>query len=139
MKHLLALPLVLVICALPFLVACPSLGPKVDDLALFEPAQVTWSAVENDLLRGIEDGVSEGDLMPAAADNLRASADGMELALREKDRDALRLSPWSELEPWADRGIDDKLADGEIGPGVASSLREQLANFTNIVNKLRGL
>jgi hypothetical protein len=140
MKHpLLALPLVLALCALPFLIACPSLGGKIDDVALFKPAQISWSAVENDLLRGIDDGESEGDLTTAAADDLRSDADDMEDALREKDRDALRLVPWGELEPWADRGIDDKISDGEIGTGVAASLREQLRNFTTIIDKLRGL
>lgn len=139
MKHLFALPLVLAICALPFLVACPSLGSKVDDVALFKPAQIAWSAVENDLLRGIDDGVSEGDLTTEAADDLRSDADDMEDALRAKDRDALRLVPWGELEPWAERGIDDKVIDGEIGVGVAGSLLEQLRNFTTVIDKLRGL
>jgi hypothetical protein len=137
MKNLLLI--VVALCACSAFVAQSCLGPKVDDLALFKPAQLTWPAVENDLLRGIEDGVEDGDLTVAGAETLHIHGDSMEAALRDKDRDALRLVPWGTLEPWADRGIVDKEADGEIGSGVAASLREQLANFTTVITKLQGL
>lgn len=136
MKNLL---LVVALCACSAFAFQSCLGPKVDSFALFKPVQITWPAVEDDLHRGIDDGVEDGELTVTAADSLRAHGDSMEAALQDKNRDALRLVPWGTLEPWADRGIADKEADGDIGSGVAVSLREQLANFTTIITKLQGL
>jgi hypothetical protein len=105
---------------------------------LFPPAQLTWPAVQEDLQRGIADGVEKGDLPSEASNTLLAECQQLGAALNARDLEAVRQAPWSLLEPWADRGIADKLADGEIGPGVAVSLREQLGNFTNTITNLQG-
>ena len=39
--------------------------------------------------------------------------------------------------PWALRGIDAQLAEGQIGPGVAESFRVHDAEFDKIMTKLR--
>lgn len=121
-----------------FLTGCPSLARKADDTALFEPAQLIWPSVEEDLERGIADGYEDGDLSGPARDSLLAEAAAMLPALTEKDREAMRLIPWENLlEPWVDRGIDDRFGDGEIGPGVAVSLREQRSQFGKLIIKIK--
>jgi len=128
--------LALALCALVLpLSSC--LGTKTDDAALFAPAALAWPAVEADYLRGLADGTEDGDLTEEAAQSLQAQGAAMEQALATKDREALRLVPWLAMRPWAQRGIDDKLGDAEIGPGVAASLVEQLANFTLTINRLQ--
>ena len=132
--------LIVALCAcFTFFALQACITPKIDSFALFKPAQITWPAIENDLHRGIDDGIEDGDLTANAAALLRGQGINMETALHDKDLDALRLVPWGTLDPWAGRGITDKEADGEIGPGVAKSLREQLTNFTTLINKLQGL
>ena len=135
MKHLATW---IAICAILAISLQSCLGSKVDDLALFEPAQLAWPEIEKDYFRGLEDGVSEGDIVLVSADAMRAEAPRMRDALMAKSRDQLRLVPWPTMKPWAQRGIDDALADGDVGPGVADSLREQLQNFDVTVIKLRG-
>ncbi len=121
--------------ALVFFSSCAA--ERVEGIALFEPAQLTWPAVENDLHRGLEDAAEDGDLTEAAADSLRSEGAKLERALAEQSREGVRKVAWLSMEPFADRGIDDKLGDGEIGPGVAQSLREQLRNFTATITRLQ--
>jgi hypothetical protein len=124
--------------ALALLPGCASRGvrPRV----LFPPAALTWPAVEEDLHRGLADGVEDGELTEEAAQLLRAEGDELEAALDARDLMGVRVVAWEEgLEPWAARGIDDKLADGEVGPGVADSLRGQLEDFTTVVLQLQGI
>jgi hypothetical protein len=113
---------------------------KVKPQVLFPPAALTWPAVEEDFDRGLADGVADGDLTTAAAGALRAEGDRFEDALEQRDLAGLRGVPWElGLQPWAARGVEDKLADGEIGPGVATSLRGQLEDFTTIILQLQGI
>lgn len=114
------------------------LGPKVDDLALFEPAQLAWSEVKSDLEAGYSDGENAGDLTLEDADTLRGHTVELGTAIREKDRDGLRLVPWPTMYPWALRGIDAQLAEGQIGPGVAESFRVHDGKFDEIMQRLRG-
>ena len=120
---------------LPLSSSC--IGRKVDDLALFSPAALTWPAVEQDFERGLADGVEDGDLVADSAAILRMEGHALEEALDNRDRDALRGVPWPAMEEWASRGIQDKLSDGEIGEGVAMSLRGQLQDFSTTLNRLR--
>lgn len=133
--------LLLVVAILAFSYLGPScVGPDVVEGAQFPAAQLAWPGVEGDYLRGIADGTSEGDLTMQAADELRAECDTMRAALLAKDPDALRLVPWSTImRPWADRGIADKLGDGEVGPTVAEELTERVSNFTATIESLQGV
>lgn len=117
---------------------CACIGPAADDFALFGPAANAWPAVEEDYLRGIDDGVADADLSSDAADVLRLRGDELGDALAEKDRHAVRVVPWTSMEPWAERGIADKVDDGEVGPGVAVSLLEQLRLFGVAIGRLQG-
>lgn len=129
--------LALLVFALLPLASC--IGAKVDQHTLFPAAHLAWPAVENDLHRGLADAQEDGDLAPSEAGALHEDGERLELALLTRDRAALRTVVWVPLQAFADRGIQDKLADGEIGPGVANSLREQLVNFTAAINRLQEL
>lgn len=113
-------------------------GPRVKPAAVFPPAALAWPAVDEDVQRGIADAVEDGDLTQDAANALNTQALRIGTALTERDLETIRVAPWSSLEPWAERGIADKVDDGEIGPGVALSLREQLAKFTEAILILKG-
>lgn len=116
----------------------PNATEVVDDLVIFEPAQLAWSDIRDDLDRGFADGENEGTLDADAAAGLRAARDNLEAAIRDKDRDALRMVPWHTLKPWAERGIDAQLSAEIVGPGVAESFHEHLRNFDLTMQRLRG-
>jgi len=132
-QYLCATALAIVLSAVPTSCTAGRVKPQV----LFPPAQLTWPAIEEDLHRGIDDGVDDGDLTTESSDALRAEGTRLGFALTGRDLEGVRTIPWNALEPWAERGIDDKLSDGEIGPGVATSLREQLSNFTETIERLQ--
>lgn len=134
MKYILALAFALALT----LTLDSCLTPKVDQLALFEPAQLAWSSVAQDVEFGLVDGLEHGDLEPTGADSLRVWLIDVGLAIKTKNRDDLRMSSWPLLKPWATRGIQAQADAGSIGPGVADSFREHLSNFDQIMTKLRG-
>ncbi len=140
---LFALCAFLALCVMTPLTSCVS--ARADRVALFDPAQLAWPAVADDYNRGILDGTDNGRLDQLTAELLWSYGEDMHTALESGNRAALRLVPWPTMAPWASDGIDAKLeagAAGEpggIGPGVAKSLREQLANFTVTITRLRGL
>ena len=131
MKHLQAITLFLcVITALTF--GCTSSGVR------FQPAGMAWPAVENDYIRGIADGVEDGDLDATAAQMLYDQGYNLGEILSREDVEALYLIPWgATMRPWADRGVADKLEDGEVGPLVADELLEQIINFTTVIQSLK--
>jgi len=128
--------LVLALCVVAALPAC--VADKVDPLALFGSANATWPAVEQDYELGLEDGLADGAITLEMTTKWRAFGDDMEAALAERDRTALLSVPWDLMEPWAGRGIQSELEKQRIGPTVAESLREQLSNFTKVINRLKG-
>jgi len=125
----------LVLLVLPMQQAC--LSSSASKLALFDPAQLAWPNVRDDIEVGIVDGLADGDIGGVDAVVIRDRSSRFQGALRSKDRDALRLIHWSTLKPWAERGINAQLESETIGPGVAESFREHLRNFDEIIEKLR--
>lgn len=105
------------------------LGPRVKPASLFPPLALTWPAIEEDLVRGVADGVEDQELSQDAANALNTQALALGRAIEARDLEGVRVIPWTNLEPWVERGIADKVTDEEIGPGVGASLREQLSNF----------
>tara|TARA_R110000851_G_scaffold268071_2_gene420718 strand:+ start:42652 stop:43104 length:453 start_codon:yes stop_codon:yes gene_type:complete len=147
MRHaqpLIALGSIVALVALMFTTpAC--LGPSQDAVdtvvqeAQWPAAELAWPGVRGDFEAGVNDGVSEGDLMPNAGDGLKATADTLAEAIEAEDPAALRAVPWSlVMKPWAERGVNVKLGDGVIGPTVAQELLERVDNFTAVIDSLQG-
>ena len=140
LQPLVALAAVVALVALMFTTpAC--IGPSQDAVdevkqtAQWPAAMLAWPGPRTDYDAGVNDGMSEGDLMPAAGAGLFASAD----QLGAEDAAALRAVPWSlVMKPWAERGVNKKLGDGVIGPTVAAELLERVANFTATIESLQG-
>lgn len=109
-----------------------------DPHALFPPLELAWPAVQEDVHIGISDAVTDGELTEVAAVMLRTEGAKLGDAIHAKSVYGVRAVPWSTLVPYGERGIDAKLEAGEVGPGVADSLREQLVNFTEAVDRLKG-
>lgn len=135
-------PLRAIVATIAILFACmlapACIGSRTKPLALFPPVQLTWPAVEEDVLRGIADGVEDGDLAQDGANEMNTHTLAFGVAINASDLEGVRRVPWSAMRPWAERGIVDKIDDGEISPGVAASLREQLSNFTEAIVALQG-
>lgn len=136
MKRIAALAVALLTVSL-FFSSC--IGSRAKAATLFPAAELAWPAVQEDFLRGVADGVEDGELVESAAAQLRSNGDSLGAALTARDVTALRGVPWPSMAPWAQRGVEDKLQDGEIGPGVRLSLLEQLANFSTAITNLQGI
>lgn len=111
------------------------LSQRARDQALLPAMSLAWVGVRADLERGLADAVEDGDLLDQAPlDGLVAQLDA---ALDSGSRAQLVLIPWeSTLLPYAERGIQDRIDDGEMSDLVAESLRERLRNFTAGFGKL---
>jgi len=113
-------------------------GSSAKTASQFPAAELAWPGVEGDFLRGLDDGIADGELATDDAARLRVLGDQLEAALDGHDSAGLRLIPWSGImRPWADRGIDDKVADLEIGPTVAESLHDRVVHFTATIDSLQ--
>lgn len=126
------------VAGLAALIATSScIGQKVDDVALFKPAAVAWESIGQQYEHGISNAEAEGEITATEAESLRAAGVELGRALVEGDRTGIALTPWATMRQWADRGIAVRLADGEIGPGVAASFTERVDNFTTTLERLR--
>ena len=109
------------------------LSNQAKDNALMPAMELAWgnsqAGVRSDLERGIADALDDGDLVESIGVN--AIVADLEDAISSGDRSALRIIPWaSTLLPYAERGIQDRVDDGEMSDMIAESLRERLRNFT---------
>lgn len=112
-------------------------GTQVRDKVLEPAAGMAWDGIRDEISRGIADGIEDGDIGSAAADALRGEIALIDLAFDQDNTDSLADAKWLMLRPWAERGIDDKVEDGDIGPGVAQSFKERLVQFTKALEKLK--
>ncbi len=134
MKNLLAL-------AFLALLSTSCMSTKARDEALLPAAELAWGdsafGVRSDLERGIADAVEDGDLAHSTAlDVLVAKLDTV-LDLGGS-RVLLRQIPWeSTLRPYAARGIQDRVDDGEISQMIADlSFTERLELFSQAFAQL---
>ena len=125
----------LALCCTSTLTAC--IGNKVDETALFKPAEVTLPALAGDFDRGIVAGLESSELTAESAAALRAEMVNLSAALAARDREAVRAVPWSTLAAWVERGIADRVAAETLGIGSAVSLRGQLEDFATLINRMR--
>jgi hypothetical protein len=68
-----------------------------------------------------------------------AEIDAFASAVASKDRNVIfieALPRWTLVRSMAEAGIAARLQSGEIGPGAATSLRERLARFEEVLTKV---
>lgn len=120
------------------LTSCLSASKAARDHGLLPTVRLAWGSsmygVLSDTERGIEDAVEDGDL--ADPGTMLSLVEQMTDALRTENRSALRMVPWDMLHVYADRGIQDRVDDGEMVPQAAVSLRRRLKNFDDAIEVL---
>lgn len=118
------------LCVAMLLLATTScIASKARENSLLPAMNLAWPGVRADVERGIEDAVQDGEL----ADRIVIDFEVVKLdeALKSGLASDFRSVSWLEtLEPYGRRGIEDRVADGEMSDMVAESLRERLRNFT---------
>lgn len=125
----------LLLAALAALTLTSCLSSQVRDEALLPAASLAWPGVRADVERGILDAVEDGNLKnPATLNGYLEDMD--EVLANGADRHDLADIPWAALEPYGQRGIQDRIDDGEMHPLVAESLFERLKNFTHTFDQL---
>lgn len=105
------------------------IASKARENSLLPAMNLAWPGVEADVNRGIADAVEDGDL----ADRIEIDFEVIKLdeALKSGLASDFRTVSWLDtLEPYGRRGIEDRVADGEMSDMVAESLRERMRNFT---------
>lgn len=115
MRSLMTMAVVLV------MTACA--GTKAREEALMPAMELAWQGILPDVER-----VATGEVLEQAA--------ALTVVLEERDIHGLAAIDVPLLIVWADRGISERLEAGEIGPGVAASLRERLSKFTEAYLKV---
>lgn len=117
---------VLTVCMLFVMSSAGCLGTKARD-AVVTPALVMASeGVQYDAMSGV------GTLNPEERPAATVIVDGFFSAVASKDRVRIAgeaMPSWPQVKSWALTGIAARQSGGGIGPGVAMSLRERLANF----------
>lgn len=100
-----------------------------------------WPPVSADVLRGVNDASSDGELDQLIATDFVTRVGEWDVAvLSDSAAAVVRLyeRDWEDFEPLAQRGIADRFEDGEIGPGVAVSRQERLEKFGEVLRVLSG-
>jgi len=116
-------------------------GHQARELVTVPSIVQAWPGVEADVLRGVNDAVEDGDLTLQAGNAEVARTQEWDEAMALRDRDfivVLRAADWARFEALAGRGIQDRLEDGEVGPGVAASLAERVEQFDRALAALAG-
>ncbi len=89
-----------------------------------------WEEVRADVERGVADGDTDGELNADERAGLSRTITDLTVALHSEEiQPGDLVALWAALKPWAERGIADRVDDGEIGAGVAESFRERLTQF----------
>lgn len=133
-----ALALVLAVASIPLATAgCNGAAEKAEDSVLMPATKSAWDSAHHDVLLGIDEAEASGELTPAEADDMRGRVDQVTQGMQSNDREAIAAARWTDgLLAMGLRGVDARAARGEIGPGVASSLRERFAQVTKAIDEL---
>ena len=105
------------------------IASKARENSLLPAMNLAWTGVHADIERGVSDAIQDGDL----TDRIQIDFEivKLEVALESGLASDFRTVSWLDtLEPYGRRGIEDRVADGEMSDMVAESLRERLRNFT---------
>ena len=106
-------------------------GTRTRENSLVPALRVANDGVELDIERGIADAVDDGELTGTAAEMLNERVDDFMLIIEEGSYVELiaAKSYWAEYRTWAERGIADRVEDGEWSRFVAESATERLDKF----------
>lgn len=114
------------------LTSCLGAQQAARDTALMSAFAASWgtdeAGVRSDTLRGIADAVEDGDLV--TADLILGLVAQMQAVIDAQDRSELRTVPWPALELYAERGIQDRVDDGEMAAQAALFLTRRLERFS---------
>lgn len=121
--------LVLGVAAALLLASCA--GLKAREHVLVPAMAMAWVGIAADVEAGLP------AISPPEGVKVRGLVQAMEVALASENADAVLAVDWLPLRACAELGISLRLEGGAIGPGVAASLRERLAVFTEALFKLR--
>lgn len=117
---------IVAIATLMLLAACA--GTRAKQNILVPQLQATWPEIRFDIERAApEDALTIEEI------------DEAEGYIMSGIRVQLRKIYWPDLEAAALSGIEEQLLSGELSEGVAVSLREQLSNFRDILQKLQAV
>lgn len=123
---------IVLLSALLVLTSCLGTQQAARDDALMGGFALSWgtdeSGVRSDTIRGIADAVEDGDL--ASADGMLGLVAQMQAVVDTRDRSSLATVPWPTLEPYAERGIQDRIDDGEMVAQTAVFLTRRLERFS---------
>lgn len=118
---------------------CAHFGNTARERALLPALRSAWIGVEEDLDRGINDGMEDGAIDSGTAALLHVDAqaleDGLHASVDEAQAAAIR---WPGLDSWAHRGVEDRVNDGENSAGVAESRHERIRQFAAALVELGG-
>ena len=109
--------------------SCAGIGARGDGMATI--AGTYRNIIEPVLIIGIGAEQDAGNLTAAEADEYRGYVGtiGQMLEGGNVGQAGQARAAWELLRPFAERGIDERVARGEIGPGVGASLKEVLRLF----------
>lgn len=96
-------------------------------------AQVLWTKVHEDLARGLAAGVKTGDLSEAQVLRLRSEVKELGDTVAGGDGNALALTNWTSLEPWAARGIRIRTMSRAITEFDATTDYGRVTNFRRLI------
>jgi hypothetical protein len=99
------------------------IASKARENALLPAMNLAWPGVHADIERGVADAQLPDRSM------VDFEIVKIEVALDSGLAADFRVVSWGVLEPFGQRGINDRIADGEMSEMVAESLRERLRNF----------
>lgn len=115
------------------LLAPGCLSAKAKESAVLPAARGAWVGVRADVELGIEHApdASINDVGPAVAQLDSALASGL--------RAELMLVRWQVIEPYAVRGVQWRVASGEISEMVATSFYQRIVNFSDALAMLTSI
>ena len=94
--------------------------------------------MQTDFARGIDDGLLRGSISEEQAARYRAEEKQLQDGLDAGDSSRVQLGDWGDARTAILGGILAREASGQIGSGVAGSLRERVANLDGLVNNIKG-
>lgn len=119
-------------------IMCGCLAAKARENVLLPTARSAWESVKEDVERGVVDAMADGDISQELATVLSVDLNRMDTALVSGNLVLLGEVDWvTTLEPFAIRGVQDRVDDDEISGGVSVSFLQRLMNFREVIKMLQ--